>query len=128
MLITLIGVYTINNSIFDIWLVIAFGVIGYLMKKFGFEPGPLVLAFVLGSLLEENLRRSLLLFGGDTAGFVTRPISGSPARSSSCWSCCCPSSRKTSRSPGPQRPWPRHRKKKRKQYDHSDRLRAHPRR
>jgi putative tricarboxylic transport membrane protein len=46
------------------------------MKKFGFEPGPLVLAFVLGSLLEENLRRSLLLFGGDTTGFVTRPISG----------------------------------------------------
>jgi putative tricarboxylic transport membrane protein len=75
-LITLIGVYTINNSIFDIWLVIVFGVVGYLMKKFGFEPGPLVLAFVLGSLLEENLRRSLLLFGGDPAGFITRPISG----------------------------------------------------
>jgi putative tricarboxylic transport membrane protein len=75
-LITLIGVYTINNSIFDIWLVIVFGLLGYLMKKFGFEPGPLVLAFVLGSLLEENLRRSLLVFGGDAAGFVTRPISG----------------------------------------------------
>jgi len=75
-LITLIGVYTIRNSIFDIWLVIFFGVIGYLMKKFGFEPGPLVLAFVLGALLEENLRRSLLVFGGDAAGFVTRPISG----------------------------------------------------
>ncbi|AUI50345.1 tripartite tricarboxylate transporter permease [Arthrobacter crystallopoietes] len=75
-LITLIGVYTIRNSVFDIWLVIFFGVIGYLMKKFGFEPGPLVLAFVLGALLEENLRRSLLVFGGDAAGFVTRPISG----------------------------------------------------
>jgi len=75
-LITLIGVYTINNSIFDIWLVITFGVVGYLMKKFGFEPGPLVLAFVLGSLLEESLRRSLLLFGGSPVGFVTRPISG----------------------------------------------------
>jgi putative tricarboxylic transport membrane protein len=75
-LITLIGVYTINNSIFDIWLVIVFGILGYLMKKFGFEPGPLVLAFVLGSLLEENLRRSLLLFGGDPAGFIGRPISG----------------------------------------------------
>ncbi len=75
-LITLIGVYTINNSLFDIWLVIVFGAVGYLMKKFGFEPGPLVLAFVLGSLLEENLRRSLLLFGGEPAGFVTRPISG----------------------------------------------------
>jgi putative tricarboxylic transport membrane protein len=73
-LITLIGVYTINNSIFDIWLVIFFGVIGYLMKKFGFEPGPLVLAFVLGALLEESLRRSLLLFGGDATQFAGRPI------------------------------------------------------
>lgn len=75
-LITLIGVYTINNSIFDIWLVVIFGIVGYLMKKFGFEPGPLVLAFILGSLLEESLRRSLLLFGGDAIGFFSRPISG----------------------------------------------------
>ncbi|MCU1632103.1 MAG: transporter [Micrococcaceae bacterium] len=73
-LITLIGVYTINNSVFDIWLVIFFGIIGYLMKKFGFEPGPLVLAFVLGALLEESLRRSLLLFGGDATQFAGRPI------------------------------------------------------
>ncbi|GLY05531.1 tripartite tricarboxylate transporter permease [Actinoplanes sp. NBRC 101535] len=75
-LITLVGAYTVNNSVFDIGLVIAFGVLGYLMKKFGFEPGPLVLAFVLGSLLETSLRRSLLLFGGDPTGFLTRPISG----------------------------------------------------
>lgn len=75
-LITLVGVYTLNNSVFDIALVIFFGAVGYLMKKFGFEPGPLVLAFVLGALLEENLRRSLLVFGGDAAGFVSRPISG----------------------------------------------------
>jgi putative tricarboxylic transport membrane protein len=53
-----------------------FGALGYLMKKLGFDPGPLVLAFVLGSLLESNLRRSLLLFDGDPAGFLTRPISG----------------------------------------------------
>ncbi|MER7081025.1 putative tricarboxylic transport membrane protein [Saccharopolyspora kobensis] len=75
-LITLLGVYTVRNSAFDIALVIVFGVLGYLMKKYGFEPGPLVLAFVLGSLLETSLRRSLLLFGGDPAGFFTRPISG----------------------------------------------------
>jgi putative tricarboxylic transport membrane protein len=75
-LITLVGVYTVNNSVFDIVLVIAFGALGYLMKKLGFEPGPLVLAFVLGSLLEDSLRRSLLLFDGDPAGFLTRPISG----------------------------------------------------
>ena len=74
-LITLLGAYTINNSMFDVTLVVVFGVIGYLMKKFGFEPGPLVLAFVLGSLLESSLRRSLLVFGGDPAGFFSRPIS-----------------------------------------------------
>jgi putative tricarboxylic transport membrane protein len=75
-LITLIGVYTVNNSVFDIVLVIVFGALGYLMKKLGFEPGPLVLAFVLGSLLEDSVRRSLLIFEGDPTGFLTRPISG----------------------------------------------------
>ncbi|MBU8824980.1 tripartite tricarboxylate transporter permease [Mycolicibacterium goodii] len=75
-LITLLGVYTINNSVFDIFVMIAFGVVGYLMKKTGFDPGPLVLAFVLGSLVESNVRRSLLIFGGDPTGFVTRPLSG----------------------------------------------------
>jgi putative tricarboxylic transport membrane protein len=75
-LITLVGVYTVNNSVFDIGLVIAFGLLGYLMKKQGFEPGPLVLAFVLGSLLESSLRRSLLLFAGNPAGLFTRPVSG----------------------------------------------------
>ncbi|MGW5641504.1 tripartite tricarboxylate transporter permease [Saccharopolyspora sp. NPDC003752] len=74
-LITLVGAYTVRNSVFDIGLVIAFGALGYLMKKFGFEPGPLVLAFVLGAMLETSLRRSLLLFDGNPAGFITRPIS-----------------------------------------------------
>ncbi len=75
-LITLIGVYTVSNSIFDIVLVIVFGALGYLMKKLGFEPGPLMLAFVLGSLLEDSVRRSLLIFEGDPTDFLTRPISG----------------------------------------------------
>ena len=75
-LITLIGVYTVNNSVFDIVLVIVFGVLGYLMKKLGFDPGPLLLAFVLGVLLEESLRRSLLIFDGNAAQFFARPISG----------------------------------------------------
>lgn len=75
-LITLVGVYTVRNSVFDIVLVIVFGALGYLMKKLGFDPGPLVLAFVLGSLLESSLRRSLLIFDGDATGFFTRPISG----------------------------------------------------
>ena len=75
-LITILGVYTINNSTFDIFVMIAFGVIGYLMKKTGFEPGPMVLAFVLGAILENSVRRSLLIFDGDPTGFLTRPISG----------------------------------------------------
>ncbi|MGG5752164.1 tripartite tricarboxylate transporter permease [Zafaria sp. Z1313] len=74
-LITMLGAYTINNSMFDVVLVVFFGAVGYLMKKTGFEPGPLVLAFVLGSLLEASLRRSLLVFEGDLTGFLTRPIS-----------------------------------------------------
>jgi putative tricarboxylic transport membrane protein len=75
-LITILGVYTINNSVFDIYLMVAFGVIGYLMKKAGFDPGPMVLAFVLGSIIESSTRRSMLIFGGDPTGFFTRPISG----------------------------------------------------
>ena len=74
-LITILGAYTIRNSMFDVLLVVLFGALGYLMKKFGFEPGPLVLAFVLGELLESNLRSSLLVLEGDVSGFLTRPIS-----------------------------------------------------
>ncbi|MFG1695543.1 tripartite tricarboxylate transporter permease [Nonomuraea sp. NPDC049309] len=75
-LITLLGAYTVRNQVYDIFLVIAFGVLGYLMKKFGFEPGPLVLAFVLGTMIESSARQGLLIFGGDPTGFLTRPISG----------------------------------------------------
>ncbi|GAA3148432.1 MULTISPECIES: tripartite tricarboxylate transporter permease [Nonomuraea] len=75
-LITLLGAYTVRNQVYDIFLVIVFGVLGYLMKKFGFEPGPLVLAFVLGTMIESSARQGLLIFGGNPAGFLTRPISG----------------------------------------------------
>ena len=54
---------------------IAFGIVGYLMKKFEYEGAPLVLAFVLGPLLENNLRKSLILSHGDFTFFFTRPIS-----------------------------------------------------
>ncbi|MFE5703507.1 tripartite tricarboxylate transporter permease [Rhodococcus koreensis] len=72
----MIGVFSINNSVFDLWVVLVFGIIGYGMRKLGFEPGPLVLAFVLGALLEPAIRQSLLLSGGDVSVFLTRPISG----------------------------------------------------
>ena len=70
-----IGVYSTNNNTFDIWLVAAFGFIGYLFTKLGCEPAPLLLGFILGPMMEENLRRALLLSRGDWSVFVTRPLS-----------------------------------------------------
>jgi putative tricarboxylic transport membrane protein len=75
LLFCLIGVYTVSNAVFDIYIMIAFGVVGYLMKKFEYEGAPLVLAFVLGPLFEVNLRKSLILSHGDFSIFITRPIS-----------------------------------------------------
>ena len=70
-----IGVYSTNNSTFDIWMVGGFGFIGYLFYKLKCEPAPLLLGFILGPMMEENLRRALLLSRGDWSVFVTRPIS-----------------------------------------------------
>jgi putative tricarboxylic transport membrane protein len=75
-LVTMVGVYSVNNSVFDMWVMLVFGVIGYAMRKSGFEPGPLALAFVLGPLLEESFRQSLLISDGRFSVFVTRPVSG----------------------------------------------------
>ena len=77
-LITLLGVYSVRNSVFDMQLVIALGALGYLMKKLGLEPGPLVLAFVLGGLLEKSFRQSMRIFDGDLCWVrCGRPISAS---------------------------------------------------
>src|SRR5215471_16275474 len=70
-----IGVYSTNNNTFDIWMVAAFGFIGYMFFKLGCEPAPLLLGFILGPMMEENLRRALLLSRGDWVVFVSRPIS-----------------------------------------------------
>jgi putative tricarboxylic transport membrane protein len=70
-----IGVYSTNNNTFDIWMVGAFGVIGYIFYKIGCEPAPLLLGFILGPMMEENLRRAMLLSRGDWSVFVTRPLS-----------------------------------------------------
>lgn len=72
-----IGVYSISNNPFDIWITIGFGVFGWLANKFGCECAPLILGFILGPMLEENMRRALLLSRGDLTTFVTGPISGS---------------------------------------------------
>ncbi len=70
-----IGVYSIQNNVFDVFMTAAFGVLGWLFVKFECEPAPLLLGFILGPMMEENLRRALLLSRGDPTVFVTRPIS-----------------------------------------------------
>ena len=75
LLFCLIGAYSMNNSIFDVFIMITFGVVGYLFRKFEYEGAPLVLAFVLGPLLDLNLRQALLISEGSFLDFFTRPIS-----------------------------------------------------
>ncbi len=70
-----IGVYSIQNNVFDVYLTVIFGVLGWLFVKLECEPAPLLLGFILGPMMEENLRRALLLSRGDPTVFVTRPIS-----------------------------------------------------
>src|SRR5450432_1370068 len=70
-----IGVYTLSNSTFDVYLTALFAVVGYIFYKLGCEPAPLLLGFILGPMMEENLRRALLLSRGDWGTFVTRPLS-----------------------------------------------------
>lgn len=70
-----IGVYSVNNSVWDLWVTIFFGVVGYIFRKLDCEAAPLILGFILGPMMEENLRRALLLSRGDPSIFVTSPIS-----------------------------------------------------
>jgi len=71
-----IGVYSVNSNVYDLYAVAFFGLLGYALMKMRCEPAPLLLGFVLGPLLEENLRRAMILSRGDPMTFVTRPISG----------------------------------------------------
>jgi putative tricarboxylic transport membrane protein len=75
LLFCLIGAYSMNNVVFDLYVMIFFGVVGWIMKKFGYEGAPLILAYVLGPMLENALRQSLLISGGSFLIFVSRPIS-----------------------------------------------------
>ena len=75
LLFCLIGVYSVNNNIFEVIIMIIFGIVGYLMKKFAYEGAPLILAFVLSPLMENALRQSLIMSHGGLFIFFTRPIS-----------------------------------------------------
>jgi len=70
-----IGLYTLNNSAFDVYVGAGFAFVGYVFYKLGCEPAPLLLGFILGPLMEENLRRALLLSRGDWGTFVNHPLS-----------------------------------------------------
>ncbi|MGO1561624.1 Tricarboxylate transport membrane protein TctA [Actinomycetales bacterium JB111] len=72
---SLVGVYTIDNNTWNMWIALLFGIIGYLMRVWGFPPGPLVLAFILGGLLETSMRQSLLMSGDGFLIFAQRPVS-----------------------------------------------------
>lgn len=69
-----IGVYSLNNSLFDVGLVIIFGVVGYIMKLLEFEPAPLLIGFILGPMLEENFRRAMLITRGSFLALLERPV------------------------------------------------------
>lgn len=71
-----VGVYSLDRSVFDVFLVMGLGLLGYIMRLLKFEPATLLLGFVLGPLLEENFRRALVISRGDYSIFIERPISG----------------------------------------------------
>jgi putative tricarboxylic transport membrane protein len=71
-----VGAYSVNNNLFDVWMMLGFGVLGYVMKKLEYPIVPLVLALVLGRLAENSLRQALIISGGSLFIFFTRPISG----------------------------------------------------
>jgi putative tricarboxylic transport membrane protein len=70
-----IGAYSVNNNTFDVYAMALFGLVGYVLIKLDFEPAPLLLGFVLGPMLEENLRRAMIISRGNAAVFVTHPLS-----------------------------------------------------
>ena len=70
-----IGVYAVNNSLFDLGLMIVIGMIGYVLRKLDFSPVPLILGLVLGDKIEMAFRRSLIMSNGNPVIFVTRPLS-----------------------------------------------------
>jgi putative tricarboxylic transport membrane protein len=70
-----VGAYSVNNNLFDVWMMLGFAVLGYLMRKLNYPIVPLVLALVLGNLAENSLRQALTISGGTFSIFFTRPIS-----------------------------------------------------
>lgn len=76
LLLCIIGAYGLNGKVFDIWVMLIFGLIGYVLRKFNFDPAPIVVGFILGNILEMSFRQSMILAGGNLIEIVNRPISG----------------------------------------------------
>lgn len=76
LMLTMVGAYSINNSIFELWLLIIFGIIGFFLKRTGYEPSPLIIGFILGPTLERGLVQGLIIGNGEILSLFTRPISG----------------------------------------------------
>jgi putative tricarboxylic transport membrane protein len=70
-----IGAYSVSAYLFDLYVMLIFGVLGYVLRKLSYEPAPLILAYVLGPMLEQNLRQALILSDGNLSVFLTRPLS-----------------------------------------------------
>jgi putative tricarboxylic transport membrane protein len=75
LILCVIGAYAINNSMFDVWVMLGFGVVGFVMRRYDFEPAPVVLGLVLGKVLENSLRQTMVILEGDLWGLLSRPIS-----------------------------------------------------
>ena len=76
MLLCLVGVYSVNNSMLDIWLMTGFGLLGYFLRRLKYDLAPLVLALVLGPMMERSFREAMMISRGDLGIFMRRPISG----------------------------------------------------
>jgi putative tricarboxylic transport membrane protein len=72
---SILGVYAVNSSVVDVWIMLAMGMLGYVLRKLDFETAPIVLGLVLAPMMELSLRQSLAMSAGSYAIFVTRPIS-----------------------------------------------------
>jgi putative tricarboxylic transport membrane protein len=75
LLLCLVGVYSVNNSLLDVWLMIGFGLLGYALRRLRYDAAPLVLALVLGPMMERSFREAMMISQGDLSVFLTRPIS-----------------------------------------------------
>jgi len=75
LILCVIGAYAVSNSVYDVWVMLTFGVLGFFMRRFEFEPAPVVLGLVLGKMLENSLRQSMVILEGNIWGFLSRPLS-----------------------------------------------------